>query len=221
MKTNKILKTIFIITFLSISIYYGLTINNKDAPNIHEIKETSGNGFGQSLNIVLIIENERNGEVISRMEKNDDLALRNLAGLMHYIMKGSDVEPSTAYKLTDGSSFALDLDDSSSDYIMNLYTAMHIGTGITAADYEDYKLETSVYNDRIEALGYSVAGLQMNATFVTTFNIDNTHAITEAGFTFYTKNGGNNHCMLFRDVFSAINVISGDLLTVKYVIMFN
>lgn len=219
MKTQKSLKTILLITILSLSIYCGLTLNNVDVVVEDELIEKSGNGFGQSLNIVLVIENERNGEIIYRMEKDDDLALRSLAGLIHMMLRGSDAELSYGYKLVGGGIQQYYIDQMAK-YIMKTKSSMYVGTGTTAPTYEDYNLETQIYVDEVEALGYSVSGLQMNATFVTTFNILNTYAITEAGFTFWA-NIENSHFMVFRDVFSAVNVVSGDLLTVKYIIMFN
>lgn len=221
MKTNKILKTILVITVLSLSVYYGLTLNKVNIANKDEIIETSGNGFGQSLGIVLIIENERDGEIIYRMEKDDDLALRNLAGFTHYMIKGSEDEISNSYRITTGASVPIDLDDSSHN-ILCLKATMYVGIGTTAPTYEDWKLETETYEDYTEAIGYSVNGLQMNATYVTTFNIDDTYAITEAGFSInFYYNAVYMDFLVFRDVFSAINVVSGDLLTVKYVVMFN
>jgi len=220
MKTENILKTILVITILSSTVYYGLTLNSVNVINEDEIIETSGNGFGQSLNMVLIIENERNGEIIYRMEKDDDLALKNLAGFMHFIIKGTDVENSLGYLITTGASYTLLL-DSSSYYLAGSQSAIRIGTGTTGATYNDYKLETERYCDRTEAVGYSVNGLQMNATYVSTFNIDGTYAITEAGFSAGIYPGSLKEALWFRDVFNAINVISGDLLTVKYVVMFN
>ena len=220
MKTNKAIKSIFVIIILSLTVYGILIENNNDIIVEDEIIETSGYGHGQSIGVILIIEHERNGEIIYRMTKDDDLTLRNVAGIMHFIIKGVEIENSLGYKITTGAQFTLDI-DSTVDYIHAYMAEMHIGTGTTAPTYEDYKLETSIYNEQTEAIGYSVSSLQMNATYVVTFNIDNTYAITEAGFVGRVVNGGTNEIMLFRDVFSAINVISGDLLTVKYVVMFN
>lgn len=219
MKTNKILKTILVITALSLSMYYGLTLNNVNIIDENETIETSGNGLGQSLNIILIIENERDGEIIYRLEKDDDLALKSLAGFMHFITKGADVEESTLYSISTGlgSPFSY----STTRVFTRKEAEIHIGTGTTAPTYDDWSLETKIYEDNIEALGYSVDGLQMNATYFVTFNIDDTYAITECGFQMAFFHSVLRPFMIFRDVFSAINVISGDLLTVKYVIMFN
>jgi len=219
MKTENLIKTLLVITVLSLSVYYGLTLNNVNIIDEPEIRETSGKGFGQSLNIVLIIEQERNGELIYRMEKDDDLATRSLAGLIHLMIRGSDAEPSYGYKLIGGAQEAYTIDQFGK-YISQYKSNVYIGTGTTAPTYLDYKLETSVYDDETEAIAYSVDGLQMNATYYTTFNIVNTYAITEAGYAFYGSDEAS-YFMIFRDVFSAINVVSGDLLTVKYVVMFN
>jgi len=215
MKTHKILKSIFLITALSLSIYYGLTLNKINIIEENEIIETSGNGYAQSMGVMLIIENERNGEILYRMEKEDDLILRSVAGIFHFMLKGNDAESSYLYKITTGASYSM----------VNNYgfgepkSTIRIGTGTTPPAYEDWKLETEVYSDEIEAIGYTVSGLEMNATSLATFNILDTHAITEAGISvnYYTL----FDCLLFRDVFSAINVIPGDILTVKYIVMWN
>jgi len=219
MKTNKIIKSVFAILLLSLTVYGGLIEHRNSIIIEEELIETSDNGFSQSMGIVLIIENERNGEIIYRMEKEDDLSLRSLAGIIHFIIKGSDLEASYVYDDETGSSTSLHL--SQTHYLYKDYAEICIGTGTTAPTYEDYKLETKRYGDRVEAIGYSVDSLQMNATFVTTFNIDNTYAITEAGLINEVKSYSQVGFTIFRDVFNSINVESGDLLTVKYVIMFN
>jgi len=219
MKTNKTLKSIFIILALSLTIYGGLIKDNENIIFEQGLIEKSGNGFGQSMGVILIIENEREGELIYRMEKEDDLALRSLAGLIHLMLRGTDTELSYGYKLVGGAQQQYYIDQTTK-YIMKSKAMMFIGTGTTASTYEDYSLEVVRYSDGVEAIGYSVNSLQMNATYVTTFNIQDTYAITEAGFTFWGDTE-NSHFMIFRDVFGAINVVSGDLLTVKYIIMFN
>ena len=215
MKTNKMLKSVLAITVLSLIIYSGLTEYNKKIIIENDAIETSGNGFGHSVNVLLIIENERNGEIIYRMEKNDDLALRSFAGLIHYMIKGTDTQNSYYYRIDTGASTVINLEE----FIERLEkdVSIYIGTGTTAPAYEDWRLEALVYSDRVEAIGYSYSVLKMNATLVSTFNILNTYAITECGLDLDIR----YNALVFRDVFGAINVISGDVLTVKYIIMFN
>jgi len=215
MKTKKMVNGFFAILVLSLTVYGGLIKYNNSIMVEDELIETSGNGFGQSMGVMLIIENERNGEIIYRMEKEDDLILRNMAGCFHGMLKGQDVETSTIYKMSNGASYTL-----SFSYGFNSdRSRIRIGTGTTAPTYEDWKLETEIYGDKVEAIGYSVSSLEMNATSITTFNILDTYAITEAGLSFYYHT--IDDFLMYRDVFDAIKVVSGDLLTVKYILMFN
>jgi len=207
MNTKKILCLMGIITLLSTGLFYVLKYENDK----QIIEEKSGNGITQSTNVVLIIEQYRENELIYRMEKDDDLILRNIAGMFHQMIKGTDIEVSYVYKLTDGGALVV-----SASTIAN--SRIRIGTGTTTPAYADWKLETQVYVDEVEALMYSYSGLKMNATFYTTFNIVASYAITEAGL---SASISGYDSLVFRDTFSAINVISGDVLTVKYVMMFN
>jgi len=198
-----------ITALLSTGIFYCLKI--EDEKRIQSIKETSGDGVSQSFNVVLIIEHYRESNLIYRLEKDDDLILRNVAGMFHYAIKGTDAETSYYYKLADGSLGSV-------GGVTSSLAQIRIGTGTTTPAYADWKLQTQVYADKIEELVYSDSVLEMNATFYTTFNIVSSYAITEAGL---SSGLAPHDYLLFRDTFTAINVISGDLLTVKYVVMFN
>jgi len=221
MKAKYLVASILGIVILSLAVYSTLhSVNEIIITTVDEPITSGDSGVSQSIGVVLEITNERSGEVIHRMVKDDDLVLRSMAGLIHYIFKGSDIQQSQGYMVTTGASFNFDI-DSTADYIRPNIAKIHIGTGSTAPVVANYKLVTKVYDDDIEAIGYTVAGLQMNVTFVTTFAIDATHAIREAGLAGYRTDGGDSDFMLFRDVFGVINVVSGDILTVKYIIMFN
>ncbi len=219
MKAKYLVASMLGIVILSLAVYSTLhSVNDIIITNVDDEVKTRGNGFGQSMGIVLVIEHERDGELISRMVKDDDLAIRNLAGLFHLLIKGSDAEISHYYVEAGGA----ERDFTATTDFDRDGALIRIGTGTTAADYMDYSLETAVMTgELIEAIGYSVSGLEMNATIVSTFNIDNTYAITEAALDCADWVGFSQALVLFRDVFSPINVISGDIITVKYILMFN
>ena len=172
------------------------------------------------MGVTLVIENERNGKVIQRIVKDDDLCLSSLAGFWHNMIKGNDGEESFVLDETTGASKGVVM-QGATYYMLPVLSSIKIGTGTTAPAYANYKLETEVYTDNVEAVGYSVSSMELNTTLVATFNIVNTHAITEAGMTMSIKQFVTTEFMIFRDVFSAINVISGDIVTVKYIITFN
>jgi len=220
MKSKYIVASVLGIVILSLAVYSTLHSVNNIIINVSDETITSGNaGISQSIGVLLEVTNERDGEIIHRVVKDDDLVLRNMAGIMHFMLKGTDVEASIAYKISNGAPVTLDL-NFGGDKIESDMAKMYIGTGSTAPIVTNYKLEVPVLEDYVEGIAYQVAGLQMNASFVTTFNIDGTYALREAGLATYI-NGGNNPFLIFRDVYGVINVIAGDILTVRYVMMFN
>ncbi|RLG77356.1 MAG: hypothetical protein DRO12_02450 [Thermoprotei archaeon] len=87
-----------------------------------------------------------------------------------------------------------------------------IGTGTTSPSAGDTALESEV--DRAEAtVGRTTTSVTNDtATFDATFNFTASYSITEAGI-FDASSGGN---MLARHTFSAINVQSGDSLTISW-----
>ena len=221
MKAKYLVASMLGIVILSLAVYSTLnSVSNISIISVDEPNTSGGSGYGSTVGVALLIENERDGEIIHTMYKDNDLVLRNVAGIMHYMMKGVDAENSLGYEMTTGTQFTLRF-DTSSNYLYPSQSKMYIGSGSTAPTYSDYKLETVEYEDFNEAIGYSVAGLQMNATFVTTFTITGSHAIREAGYGTYHTITPAGWFLLFRDVFPVINVISGDILTVSYILMFN
>lgn len=220
MKAKYLVASMLGIVILSLAVYSTLhSVSEINITNIDEPKTSNEDGFGSSIGVVLVIENERNGEIVHRMVKDDDLSLRSMAGLWLTMIKGTDVEVADVYRITDGVQTGILLH--TSYHINPLNSMIRIGTGTTGATYIDWKLETEVYTDKVEAIGYSVAGLEMNCTFTATFNILGSYAITEAGVSTIYDAFSNTEFLIFRDTFSAINVISGDILTVEYIIMFN
>lgn len=96
------------------------------------------------------------------------------------------------------------------------FTAIAIGTGTTAAAAGDTTLETEITTnggDRGAATASRTTTDVANdtATLVKTFNFTGSFAVTEAGALNNASSGG---VLLNRQVFTAVNVVSGDSLQV-------
>jgi len=92
------------------------------------------------------------------------------------------------------------------------FTYVAVGTGTTAPSSSDTALGTEVA--RVSAtVGRTTTNVTNDtATWSATFNFTSSYAITEAGI-FNASSGGT---MLARQTFSAINVVSGDSLTINW-----
>lgn len=104
--------------------------------------------------------------------------------------------------------------------ITNFFDYMGIGIGTTAANVSDTALETERDESGASNTNHKSATTSRvttdttndTAQWVTTFNFSATLAITESGIFDATPSGN----MLCRQVFSAINVVSGDSLQVTW-----
>ena len=97
------------------------------------------------------------------------------------------------------------------------FTYIAVGTGTTAAAVTDTALvtETAVSGlSRVAATASRVTTTQTNDTaqLTTTFSVTGTVAVVESG----VLNAASVGVLLCRQVFSAINVISGDSLTITW-----
>ena len=96
--------------------------------------------------------------------------------------------------------------------VTTAFTYVAIGTGTTAPSSSDTALENEVART-VATTGRTTTNVTNDtATWDATFNFTSSYAITEAGI-FDSSTGGN---MLARQTFSAINVQSGDTLTISW-----
>lgn len=96
-------------------------------------------------------------------------------------------------------------------------TYIAIGTGTTAANVADTTLETEITTGGGERAAGTVSLVTTDTTNDTarvtyTFTFTSSFAITEAGL----LNAASSGTLLARQVFSAINVISGDTLAITW-----
>lgn len=103
-----------------------------------------------------------------------------------------------------------DISETAFDYIA-------IGTGTTAAAVTDTTLETE--SMRVAGTGTQATTTVTNDTahLECTFAITSTLAITEAGM----LNAASSGDLLNRQTFTAVNVVSGDNLVIKYDVAFS
>lgn len=100
------------------------------------------------------------------------------------------------------------------------FTYIALGTGVTAANAADTTLETELAVSGLSRVNATVSAVTTTVTndtlqLANTFTVTGTAAITEAGI----LNAGAGGTLLSRLVFSAVNVINGDSLTVTYKII--
>jgi hypothetical protein len=100
------------------------------------------------------------------------------------------------------------------------FTYLALGTGTTAAAAGNTALETELSTLGLSRVNATVAAVTTTVTDDTlqlsnTFTVTGTAAVTEAGI----LNAGSGGTLLSRLVFSAVNVINGDSLTVTYKII--
>ena len=101
--------------------------------------------------------------------------------------------------------------------ITNFFEYIAVGTGTTAANVADTALETEITGsglDRVSATTSRVTTDTTNDTaqLATTFTVTGTKAVTESG----VLDSASTGTLLARQVFSAINVVSGDQLTITW-----
>ena len=99
-------------------------------------------------------------------------------------------------------------------------TFIALGTGVTAANVTDTTLQTELAVSGLSRVNATVSAVTTTVTndtlqLANTFTVTGTAAITEAGI----LNAGAGGTLLSRLVFSAVNVINGDSLTVTYKII--
>ncbi len=102
-------------------------------------------------------------------------------------------------------------------------TAIAIGIGTTAANAADTTLESESTTDgtargAATASSVNTATTKDTAQWVKTFSLLGSFAITEEGLFDNNTSGGN---MLARQVFSAVNVVSGDSLQITHKVAFS
>lgn len=97
------------------------------------------------------------------------------------------------------------------------FTYIALGTGTTAADVSDTTLETELATGGASRANSTASRTTTSVTndtaqLVNTFSISATLAITESGI----LNSASSGVLLARQVFSAINVVSGDSLQITW-----
>jgi hypothetical protein len=99
------------------------------------------------------------------------------------------------------------------------FTYIAVGTGATAANAADTTLQTEITDSGLARAAATASRVTVDVTndgarLALTFSVSGTKAVTESG----VLNAGSSGVLLCRQVFSAINVISGDSLTITWTI---
>jgi hypothetical protein len=97
------------------------------------------------------------------------------------------------------------------------FTYIEVGIGTTAAAITDTTLESAITDSGLARVAATASRVNTDTTndtaqLATTFSVSGTKAVTESG----VLNAGSGGVLLARQVFSAINVISGDSLTITW-----
>lgn len=101
--------------------------------------------------------------------------------------------------------------------ITDFFDYIAVGTGSTAAALTDTALETEISDSGLARAASTNSRVTTDVTndtaqFVKAYSVSGTKAVTESGV-FDASSSGN---LLARQVFSAINVINGDTLTITW-----
>lgn len=97
------------------------------------------------------------------------------------------------------------------------FTHIGVGTGTTAAAVTDTTLETEIADSGLSRVAGTVSRVTTDVTddtarVTTTFTVTGTKAVTEAGL----LNAGAAGVLLARQIFSAVNVVNGDSLSINW-----
>lgn len=97
------------------------------------------------------------------------------------------------------------------------FTYIAVGTGSTAANVADTTLQTELAASGLSRVNASVSRVTTDvandsARLTTTFSVSGTQAVTESG----VLNAASNGTLLARQVFSAVNVVNTDSLSVTW-----
>lgn len=97
------------------------------------------------------------------------------------------------------------------------FTYIAVGTGTTAANVADTTLEAEIVDSGLARAAATASRVNVDTTndgarLTYTFTVSGTKAVTESG----VLNAGSGGVLLARQVFSAINVVSGDSLAITW-----
>jgi len=97
------------------------------------------------------------------------------------------------------------------------FTYIAVGIGTTAANAADTTLESEIVDSGLERASATVSRVTTTVTndtlqLVKSFSVTGTKAVTEVG----ALNASSSGVLLGRQVFSAVNVVSGDTLAITY-----
>ena len=101
--------------------------------------------------------------------------------------------------------------------VTNFFDYIAVGTGTTGAALTDTTLETETADSGLSRAASTNSRVTTDVTndtaqFAKTFTVTGTKAVTESGVFDASSTGG----LLARQTFSAINVVSGDSLTITW-----
>jgi len=101
--------------------------------------------------------------------------------------------------------------------VTNFFEYIAVGTGTTAAAIGDTALEAEIVDSGLARVSSTTSRVTTDTTndtaqLTTTFTVSGTKAVTESG----VLDSASTGTLLARQVFSAINVVSGDSLTITW-----
>lgn len=102
------------------------------------------------------------------------------------------------------------------------FTYLAVGTGTTAASASNTTLETEITDSGLARASATVSRQTTNVSNDTlqlskTWSVSGTKSVTEAGI----LNASSGGTLLGRQVFTAVNVVNGDSLTITYKVVFS
>ena len=172
--------------------------------------------------VTLELSHYRDDVLLEKRVIEDDYILRNFVHMWLNILSGSRyVDAFINYKTVDVDNIER-TPVVSKVYFANSLPQIRLGTGNNPVAVTDYQLQTQVLSQVIDDVEQWFSGNQFNVTADTTIVSDGTYSITESGLTIALYDVVTaRQTLICRDTFSAINVINGDIIVVRYIFRFN
>jgi len=213
MKTVTQLIACFLISIILGTSLYGLTTPIALPDNDNE------DGYFVTLELYQY----RDGELIDTRIVEDDYILRNLVYIYLLGLAGDrSVESRAAYKIIDLTNVERTGSASSGLYFTSTDARIRVGTGSNPVSISNYALQTEVMTQVVDDGKIWSNGNQFNVTADSTMVSPSAYAIRECGLSVsWFDASAFKTVLICRDVFSAINLNAGDVLTVRYIFRFN
>jgi len=189
--------------------------------NVIAVEDEDKSGYYVTLELYQY----REGELIDKRIIEDDYILRNLVHIFLLTLSGDRYGAAPArYPIYDinGVLRTGHTAPGASWFFTSSTATIRLGTGSNPVSITNYALQTQVMEQVVDDGEIWITVNQFNVTADSTMIADGAYAIRECGLSSAWREVSlTPEVLLCRDVFSAINVDAGDVITVRYIFRFN